>query len=735
MKLLRCLATMDPVVNPAMAKDNKYLSQLSKRMLNLEPDTKGTRPLFRLGADSGFRNIGIALGVAWRRLPDFDPTWVKDSLVDGDEYPQNPAPAHILATVYADLVPTGNWDEPIDADIYTSPLLAKYTKNIDDAFDRKLDDLYLRLRQSPTAMLTVVDQATKNLEGKSAILAVQYATEYILQIDSAHHLTVQMIKLIMTPRMRWLWMVPASMRVENQMDQVWNGLPDYILHPVTGKKYWFMGDDYNGKAPVIWYISHLMQALVMQMDVLLFGMARECRLSASKYGLDNEQLVATTHTKHPRIKDPHTFRKQMSVESAIVVLLALGQEELVSWIMCVMKDRGHRAHDVTDAINLVFDSFNGEIRINNYSKADEVKVLAFLEKLERYHDAPVQVVGVNVTTSDDYPFDPAAQIRLKEFIRRERELGQRKAKSSAVRKPVAAPSTFIPKNQSYASKKVSVADRAAALLASRQPLLAVPIASSSSSSSISTQQLSSDDLAGLEAMISEDYVFEVPSKPQVPQYRQTLLQPISAPNTLDYSTVDADGFPVEDDEVLPTRKDRRNAMTSSKSKGKKRKKSVEPDEDLIDLVNDKGDAPVIVKPEKKHAKLDAVDTPSKKRLQKCSDVPNKTKPKASAREYTDAVGDIVVNTNVGGRKYNTYDDDDLWVVGGEEDTDGWTSTARTPSTYSSDKKYGGGGRKSRNVDAFHAARSAGNGKGSSASKSNNKGDDRTMSERMHSFVD
>jgi hypothetical protein len=737
---------MDHVSSSTTNKDGKQLAILSKRMQNLEPDTKGTRPLFRLGADSGYRNIGLALGVAWRQLADFDPNWEESALVDKEEYPDNPAPVHILAVVYADLVPTNSWDEDIEIVLYTSPLLRRYNKRVDAAFDEKLDDLYNRLRQSPSMTKKMVDRAVEELDAKSTLLTVQYATEYTLGVDSAHHLTRQLIKLIMNPSMRWLWTLPGGVRMENQLDQIYNG-PKNDYKIIDGKKYWYMGENYSPKSPVIWYISHLMQGLIMQMDVLLFGMARECRLSAAKYGLDNEPLAATTHAKHPRITDPHSFRKQMSIESAVVTLYALGQHDLVYWLVCTLKDQGRRAHDAADAINLVLASFNTEIRTNNYSKVDEAKIRAFLDKLKRYRTESVQVAGARVLINTDDPFDDEALERLQRFIRKEKDLAQRKGK---LLKPLSAAEKSrlgtLPglKGTTYANRQVSVADRAAALLGSKQsaPITSFMVPKPAQSTTTSLE-LSSEDLAALEDIVMECYGPEavadpapLPTQPQPPRYKQGTLKPLLAPAPIDYFRVDADGFDITDDEVLPTPADRKKLLGKKKRKKeeksvtKKRKRNFE-DGDIVDISDDDNDGFISTKGTKQSK---AAGPPAKKRLKKCSEAPPK---KQSRTSYTDEVRDIVVNTNVGGRRFNQYDDDDDDPWG--DDNDGFISTAKRPSTYSSDKKYSSGQRNSKNTTAYHTVtfsrRDNDDGGGGGGGSKANKGDGRTMSDRLHSFVD
>lgn len=460
---------------------------LRKNIESMFISESGDKPLIRLGGDSGYKHIGLSLGICWNKMPKFSPVWKPDELtMKGRKESSsdttaaaattrnktfNGAPAHILAVVYANLIPNDRWNDVPLVYIHQSPLMSNLMDSVQcKLLCKKLNDLFIYITsdrdinlleggddddEDKQVLTNEYGLLVDKLLDSSLVPSMKSIKEYRSKPDSAYNLSRQLIKFMLHQSMRWLWFIPADMRMENQLDQIesFTGGGGNSNHYRRKKKknnnideeLGFGGDndvevgdgDHNDddddddkqrelefmgvmqeltgvysngkkeesshpKTPIIWLLSHMMNNILMTMDAVLFGFGalRECRLTAKKYGLGDPNLLRITQALNSRVSNPYELRKRMSKDSALITLSALGQHDMVHFLLNFKETTGIKEVDMCDAITIVLESFESETRKTKLNKKDKEKYLEHQQKKDRRILGPDDnKVTVNVVIS------------------------------------------------------------------------------------------------------------------------------------------------------------------------------------------------------------------------------------------------------------------------------------------------------------------------------------------------
>jgi hypothetical protein len=271
----------------------------------------------------------------------------------------------------------------------------------------------------------MVDKVTERLTDANLISNMDFAIEYTSKPDSAYHLTRQMIRFILHPSMRWLWIVPAIFLMENQMDQIETVLErkQRIKRMMThGTKIDAdeVTEDFQIRVeePVIWYLANLIQGLLMQVDCMLFSVARECRLLGSKFGLNCEALEYLTRIRHSTMVNDYDFRKAMATEAGTICLLALGQCDAIDWLYSTLKGRfKHRLYDVLESVLFILKRFSEfGVRKRGYNKNEIVALKEDLQRRRARRNRKPEEDCIVHMNDEEGPFDEYAMRNVDKLI-------------------------------------------------------------------------------------------------------------------------------------------------------------------------------------------------------------------------------------------------------------------------------------------------------------------------------
>ncbi len=376
-----------------ISSSNSLVSQT--KALRIQPD--GNDVLYCVTADSGYRNLLFGVGEGTEELPDLDVSWARDALVNPTT---NAPPVFILGVYHIDLLPNDDSDRVV-VRCFEENKLKRLVASIAPELNNKLKDVQVFFSTHPLASEALRRLTQKNpaSDSKKLFTQLKFALAYEAQPRSAHNLVWQLIKTVLHPKMRWLWVIPAIFKMENQVDR---------LEEFRRRN--------NPNGPLIWHISNTVQTLLVTVDMVLFGVPRDYRFTAKKYGINVPELIALTHKVHPRMSDEYALRKAKSIEVARIMLRASGQHELCYWIFNTLKgataSSTHPSGKIDDACEVVceiYDHFNSCTRTQPYNKKEVERVAAHLKQIEdKNHLNTVSFID-NTTDPYDAELDAATE--------------------------------------------------------------------------------------------------------------------------------------------------------------------------------------------------------------------------------------------------------------------------------------------------------------------------------------
>ena len=342
-------------------------------------------------SDSGYRNLILGVGKGWANMPDINVKWARDGLIN--TITKRP-PVFILGLYHIDLLPVENGDGII-VRCREEPELKRLVNSMAPELDKKLRDLQRFFATHPLsneALRLLADKNPATQGNKKLFTQLKFALAYETESRSAHNLVWQLIKVVLHPRMRWLWVVPGIFKMENQVDR----LEEYRLKG-------------NPHGPLIWHISNTIQTLLVTVDMVVFGIPRDYRFTAKKYGINDEGLIALGHKLHPRMFDEYNFRKAKSVIVADIALRACGQHKMHYWIYSTLKtatvSKTHpqgKLDDVADVICEIYDHFNSCTRTTPYNTKERERIVERLKEIdEKKHEDTIIFVDDGEDAYDD----------------------------------------------------------------------------------------------------------------------------------------------------------------------------------------------------------------------------------------------------------------------------------------------------------------------------------------------
>lgn len=493
------------------------LPSLMERFQLQIPSLEGDKPFVAIGGDSGYRNLALAQGICWRSLPEFDPSWTKGGLckkkTDDRAVDKVRAPVHVSAVAHIDLTPSMEFGGDPELTVYHSEFLDEVTGSIAKVFQQRISDMRRAFFVIPSGgvdskgdeLARAIDSVVERLTDTKLYFRLDYALEYTKNYDSPYNITRQLCKTLLHPSMLWLWLLPGEFRMENQVDHLKayhkeQARLDFGQNPIFGYQKPSDRVTIDGVEPTIWLVANLMQGLLMQMDVLIFGVPRVCRLLAKKYGSRSDALKSVVRALHPTASNEYTIRKLMSVEAVKIFLRATDQLDLFYWITIYLKDKGKSDRDVCDAIALMLESFSPSgTREKAYTKSEREQISAYQSKQREEREAALGAHSDHVDLFKGKKFGLSRRTDTAEYLKKEQEKLKKK-----LRVPITAGKS---KSLFKGSKKKDKEDSVDFFAVKKQPKAAPTKRKPLSPSTLEpppqrTQpKISQDDQEGLEDMV------------------------------------------------------------------------------------------------------------------------------------------------------------------------------------------------------------------------------------------